>query len=143
VQVGTDPLGTRSVQVGTDTQMRDAGTEPDDVEMLAGDGRPPPAPPGVGQRVRPGYSASSTFFDVPTEIAMPPPTPPPDGPRVPIYTGPTRRPPPAAPLVMTSGAQPPDPPAGGAAASGFVPEPARMDTDLPAIYRIHTPEYDS
>ena len=99
VQVGTNPLGSRSVMVGTDTQMRDAGTEPDDVEMLAGGGRPPPAPPGLGQRVRPGYSSSNTFFDVPTEIAMPPPTPPPDGPRVPIYTGPTRRPPPAAPLV--------------------------------------------
>ena len=119
--------------------MRDAGTEPD-VEMHAGDGRPPPAPPGVGQRVRPGYSTSSTFFDVPTEIVIPPPPPPPDGPRVTIYTGPTRRPPPAAPLVMTSGGQPPDPPAGGA--SGYVAEPARMDTDLPVIYRIHTPDPD-
>ena len=82
---------------------------------------------------------------MPTEIVIPPPPPPPDGPRAPIYTGPTRRPPPDAPLVMTSGGRPPDPPAGGAAASasGYVAEPARMDTDLPAIYRIHTPECDS
>ena len=84
VQVGTDPLGTRSVMVGTDTQMRDAE---DDVEMLATGGRPPPASPGAGQRVRPqpGYSANSTFFDLPTEIVIPPPPPPPDWPRVPIY----------------------------------------------------------
>ena len=66
IMVGTDPFGTRSVMVGTDTQMRDE----DDVEMATTGGRPPPAPPGAGQRVRPqpGYSASSTFFDVRTEI---------------------------------------------------------------------------
>ena len=88
----------------------------------------------------PGVSDSSSFFHMPKELVMPPPPPPPEGPRVPLWTGPTHRPPPAAPLVVTSGGQPPGSPPGGA--SGYVAQPARMDTDLPVIYRMHTPEPD-
>ncbi len=142
--VGTEGPGMRSMQVGTDTQMRDAQTGPDDVEMVATSGGRPPSPPGFGQRLvrQQGYSSSSSFFHIPTELVMPPPPPPPDGPRVPMFTGPTRRPPPDAPLAVTSGGRPPDPPGGGAAASasGYVVEPARMDTDLPVLYRMHSPE---
>ena len=111
MQVGTEAPGMHSIQVGMDTQMRDAKTGPDDVEMVATSGGRPPSPPGFGQRLMrpPGVSDSSSFFHIPRELVMPPP-PPLEGPRVPMWTGPTRSPPPAAPLVVTSGGQPPGPP---------------------------------